>query len=150
MADTTPENGSSTTQTQRRAPPTSYTLHAKPRQKTDLEAASSRFSTAPYPALLLSALSLAALPGARKGIRGFPSVFQCSAYTAIFAASGYALQTGDSVNGSGLAAGWSAIWLFFNARNAFKSRRLFPITMAGAIATVGSLYGYSYANIGRE
>ncbi|ORX67468.1 hypothetical protein DL89DRAFT_208949, partial [Linderina pennispora] len=94
-----------------------------------------------YPAILLSALNFAALSNASRGVKGYPSVFQCSAYTAAFAFSGYALSKGDAVNGSGLTAGWSAIWLFFNARNALKSARPFPIAMTAAVAAVGSIYG---------
>ncbi|KAJ2013920.1 hypothetical protein IWW57_005967, partial [Coemansia sp. S610] len=86
-------------------PPSSYTLHkdpAPPRSPASLTTL--RLATSPYPALFLSALNLASLPSARKSTRGYPSVMQCNTYTAMFALSAYALGTGDSNNGSGLAA----------------------------------------------
>ncbi|KAJ2859779.1 hypothetical protein GGI22_002885 [Coemansia erecta] len=133
-------------------PPSSYTLHKdKPsREKTEFEQQANRFSQTPYPALFLSVLSLLSLPGSIKAIRGYPSVMPCTTYTAAFALSAFAIHRGEAVNGSGLAAGWSAIWLFFNARNAFRSRRMFPLGVTAMVASVGSVYGYSYATIGRE
>ncbi|KAI9501112.1 hypothetical protein BX070DRAFT_176863, partial [Coemansia spiralis] len=98
-------------------------------------------SQTPYPAMVLSALNLFSLRGAQKAIRGYPSVMQCTSHTAFFAAAAYALSTGDWINGSGLTAGWSAIWLFFNARNAIRSRRIFPLTMITLVASIGSIYG---------
>ncbi|KAJ1955577.1 hypothetical protein EC988_001806, partial [Linderina pennispora] len=90
-------------------PPSSYTIRTKPQSKTELDIVSERFTYTHYPAILLSALNFAALSNASRGVKGYPSVFQCSAYTAVFAFSGYALSKGDAVNGSGLTAGWSAI-----------------------------------------
>ncbi|KAJ2830536.1 hypothetical protein GGI24_001883 [Coemansia furcata] len=132
-------------------PPSSYTLHKDPPPpRSPASQTALRLATSPYPALLLSAINLASLPSARKAIRGYPSVMQCNTYTAIFAVAAYALGTGDSNNGSGLTASWSAIWLFFNARNAFKSKQPVPIAMTGVIAAVGTLYGYRFATLGRE
>ncbi|KAJ2896364.1 hypothetical protein IWW38_002048 [Coemansia aciculifera] len=131
--------------------PSSYTLHKNPPPpRSTATLAAHRLGSSPYPALLLSALNLAALPHARKSIRGYPSVMQCNSYTAIFAIAAYALSSNDVNNGSGLAASWSAIWMFFNARNAFKTRQVMPIAMTGVIAAVGSLYGYRFATLGRE
>ncbi|KAJ2550121.1 hypothetical protein EV175_004186 [Coemansia sp. RSA 1933] len=133
-------------------PPSSYTLHKnKPkRDKTEVEKFADRYCQTPYPALLLSTLALASMPGSMKATRGYPSVMANTAYAAAFAVSAYALNTGDWVNGSGLAAGWSTIWLFFSARNAIRSRRMFPLGMTAVVASVGSLYGYRYATIGRK
>ncbi|KAJ1768140.1 hypothetical protein IW140_000816 [Coemansia sp. RSA 1813] len=133
-------------------PPSSLTLHKnKPvREKTEFEQLAHRFCQTPYPALVLSVLNLFSLPGSIKAIRGYPSVMPCTTYTAAFAASAYALHTGDWINGSGLTAGWSAIWLFFNARNAIRSGRAFPLGVTAMVASIGSVYGYSYATIGRE
>ncbi|KAJ1728302.1 hypothetical protein LPJ61_004103, partial [Coemansia biformis] len=114
-------------------PPSSHTLRRQRRQPAELEQAICTIGAMAWPALVLSAANLAALARARKSIRGYPSVMQCTWYTGIFAASAYALSTGDAVNGSGLASGWSAIWLFFNARNALKSRKPAPIAMAGLV-----------------
>ncbi|KAJ2490323.1 hypothetical protein IWW47_005164 [Coemansia sp. RSA 2052] len=133
------------------AAPSSYTLHKDPPPpRSETTQTAHRLGSSPYPALLLSALNLAALPNARKSIRGYPSVMQCNAYTAIFAVAAYALSAGDVNNGSGLTASWSAIWMFFNARNAFRSRQLVPIAMTSVVASVGSLYGYRFATLGRE
>ncbi|KAJ1825104.1 hypothetical protein LPJ56_002750 [Coemansia sp. RSA 2599] len=127
-------------------PPSSYTLHNdKDKRHTPTEQLVRSWAVSPAPALFLSATNLAALPIARRRIKGIPSVMQCNMYTAMFAASAYALSTGDSVNGSGLAAGWSTIWLFFNARNAFKSRSIIPIAMTSIVGCIGSMYMYSYA-----
>ncbi|KAJ2015413.1 hypothetical protein GGI03_007476 [Coemansia sp. RSA 2337] len=132
-------------------PPSSYTLHKDPPPpRSPASQTALRLASSPYPALLLSAINLASLPNARKSIRGYPSVMQCNTYTAIFAVAAYALGTGDSNNGSGLTASWSAIWLFFNARNAFKSRQALPIAMTGVITAVGTLYGYRFATLGRD
>ncbi|KAJ2850846.1 hypothetical protein IWW36_001570 [Coemansia brasiliensis] len=128
--------------------PSSYTLHEHPRQQSKVEQTVRQIAQSPYPALFLSAINLAALKQAGKRARGYPTVMQCMGYTGIFGASSYALGTGDSVNGSGLAFVWSAIWLFFNARNAWKSRRLVPLTMAGAVAAIGSSYGFHYFTYG--
>ncbi|KAJ2802455.1 hypothetical protein H4R20_003270 [Coemansia guatemalensis] len=130
-------------------PPSSYTLHQKRTQPSEAENAILRVSKSAYPALILSAINLAALTKARKLVRGYPSVIQCTAYSGIFAASAYALKSDDWVNGSGIASVWSAIWLFFNARNALKSRLPAPIAMTVAVASVGSIYGYRYSTIGR-
>ncbi|KAJ2076588.1 hypothetical protein H4R24_005616 [Coemansia sp. RSA 988] len=130
-------------------PPSSYTLHQKNSQQSELEGAILQVSKSAYPALILSAINLAALSKARKLVRGYPSVIQCTAYSGIFAASAYALKSDDWVNGSGIASVWSAIWLFFNARNALKSRQTAPIAMTVAVASIGSIYGYRYSTIGR-
>ncbi|KAJ2742810.1 hypothetical protein GGI20_004212 [Coemansia sp. BCRC 34301] len=131
--------------------PSSYTLRRNPPPpRSEATQAAHRLASSPFPALLLSALSLASLPNARKSIRGYPSVMQCNAYTAIFAVAAYALSTGDVNNGSGLTASWSAVWMFFNARNAFKSRQVLPIAMTTVVATIGSLYGYRFATLGQE
>ncbi|KAJ2448833.1 hypothetical protein EV183_005227 [Coemansia sp. RSA 2336] len=122
--------------------PSSYTLHK--REPSTAEHFVRQLAQSPYPSLFLSAINFAALKQAGRRVRGYPTVMQCMGYTGIFGASSYALSTGDSVNGSGLAFVWSAIWLFFNARNAWKSRRLVPLTMAGAVAAIGSSYGFHY------
>ncbi|PIA17705.1 hypothetical protein COEREDRAFT_40416 [Coemansia reversa NRRL 1564] len=131
-------------------PPSSYTLHQKTPQRSEVEGAILQISKSPYPALILSAINLAALTKARKLVRGYPSVIQCTAYSGIFAASAYALKSDDWVNGSGITSIWSAVWLFFNARNALKSRLPAPIAMTAVIASIGSIYGYRYSTIGRE
>ncbi|KAJ2232066.1 hypothetical protein H4R99_007333 [Coemansia sp. RSA 1722] len=132
-------------------PPSSYTLHSnKDKHLTQTEQTIRSYASSPTPALVLSAMNLGLLPLARRRTLGVPSVMQCNMYTAIFAASAYALASGDSVNGSGLAAGWSTIWLFFNARNALKSRSLVPIAMTSIVGCIGSLYGYSYATYGYQ
>ncbi|KAJ2780168.1 hypothetical protein H4R18_003616 [Coemansia javaensis] len=134
----------------RREAPSSRTLQRQRRAPTEVEQAVFRTAETAAPALALSALNLAALARARKAARGYPSVMQCTWYAGIFAASAYALSTGDTVNGPGLAAGWSAIWLFFNGRKALRSRSPAPIAMAAAVAAIGSMYGYSFLNLGRQ
>ncbi|KAJ1647358.1 hypothetical protein LPJ64_001270 [Coemansia asiatica] len=134
-------------------PPSSYTLHNgknKKQQRTRFSQLVCSWAVSPAPALVLSAMNLAALPIARRRTMGIPSVMQCNLYTAVFAASAYALKSGDSVNGSGLAAGWSTIWLFFNARNALKSRSFLPIAMTSIVGCLGSIYGFNYATYSYE
>ncbi|KAJ1722994.1 hypothetical protein LPJ53_002660 [Coemansia erecta] len=133
--------------------PSSYTIHAtQPRQRSPAEQTARRLGTSPIPALALAATNAAALlvPSARRKLTGLPSTMQCTMYSAIFAASAYALASGDEVNGSGLAASWSTIWLFFNARRALKARAPLPIAIAAATVSVGSLYAYNYATIGYD
>ncbi|KAJ2374053.1 hypothetical protein IW150_003315 [Coemansia sp. RSA 2607] len=133
--------------------PSSYTIHStQPRQRSPAEQTARRLGTSPIPAFTLATANAAALlvPSTRRKLTGLPSTMQCTMYSAIFAASAYALASGDSVNGSGLVASWSTIWLFFNARRAFRARAPLPIAIAATTASVGSLYAYNYATIGYE
>ncbi|KAJ2771932.1 hypothetical protein IWQ56_001591 [Coemansia nantahalensis] len=131
-------------------PPSSFTLRRERRQPTALEAALGAVGSAPWSAAALSLGNLLALGGARKRLRGYPSVMQCTWYTGIFAASAVALHTGDTTNGSGLAAAWSAIWLFFNARNAYRAPARQPKLLIGLHLLNGLPYAYKYAAGGRE
>lgn len=130
-------------------PPSSYTLHQHDqdhkRQPTLLDNFNTKWI---YTPLILSALSLAALPQARRHTFGYPSVMQCNFYAGIFGCAAYALASGDTMNGPGLTASWSAIWLFFNGRKALTSGRPLPVVMSLAVASIGSIYGYNYATIG--
>ncbi|KAJ2666126.1 hypothetical protein IW148_001274 [Coemansia sp. RSA 1199] len=126
-------------------PPSSYTLSQQPKRELSLfEQRIHAVATSPYAVLTLSVANLAALSKARKLIRGYPTVISCLGHAGIFAAAAVALQTGDIVNGSGLATVWSANWLMFNARKAFTSRRVMPMSMVGLVASIGSAYGYQY------
>ncbi|KAJ2359330.1 hypothetical protein IWW50_000055 [Coemansia erecta] len=132
-------------------PPSSYSLRRKPlRPQSEFEQSVRRIATTPYPVLLLSAMNVAALAKARKAVIGYPTVISCIGHAGIFAASAYALGTGDTTNGPGLATGWSINWLIFNARKAVKSKRLVPISMTSLVATIGSIYGFQYFTGGRE
>ncbi|KAJ1889589.1 hypothetical protein LPJ66_007953 [Kickxella alabastrina] len=133
------------------SPPSSYTLHANDAKHrhtataTATERLLAQISASAYPALLLSGINLSAMSLARRRTLGVPSVMQCTMYGAVFGAAAYALASGDYTNGAGLGAGWSAIWLFFNARNAFRSRNPVPLAMTAAVVSVGSVYAWRYA-----
>ncbi|KAJ1834859.1 hypothetical protein LPJ63_001609 [Coemansia sp. RSA 2711] len=129
------------------ASPSSQTRQQRP--QSELLHTVRRIAHQPYSALLLSAANLFALSKAKRGIRGYPTVISCTGYAGIFAASAYALSSGDDVNGSGLVFVWSSAWLFFNARKAIRSKKLAPISMTGLIAATGSIYGYHYFTIGQ-
>ncbi|KAJ1745405.1 hypothetical protein LPJ77_001661 [Coemansia sp. RSA 2523] len=125
--------------------PSSYTLSQQPKRPlSSFEQRIHAVATSPYAVLTMSVANLAALTQARKLGRGYPTVISCLGHAGIFAAAAVALQTGDTVNGSALATVWSANWLMFNARKAFTSRRVVPISMVGLVASIGSAYGYQY------
>ncbi|KAJ2156375.1 hypothetical protein GGF46_005230 [Coemansia sp. RSA 552] len=133
------------------APPSSRTLQRREAaQRSDLEKRMRWLAHSPIPALALSAVNLGALSAARKAARGYPTIIQCTWYTGIFAAASYCIQTGDTINGSGLVSGWSAIWMFFNARKALRSRKPVPISIAATVAAIGTIYGYEYFTFARE
>ncbi|GAA5826281.1 hypothetical protein JCM11251_007239 [Rhodosporidiobolus azoricus] len=101
-------------------------------------------ATSPYPAWTTSAVLLAALPLCVKAPRGFPHLIQLPAFAAVFGGSGYMIQSGDALNGAGTTTAWSLIYLFFNARKAYRTQRPGPLALAGVAGAQAALYGWWY------
>ncbi|GAA6062997.1 hypothetical protein JCM10212_004979 [Sporobolomyces blumeae] len=101
----------------------------------------------PTAAWATSALLLSAVPLCVKTPLGFPHLVQLPLFAAIFGGSGYMIQAGDPINGSGTTTAWSLTYLFLHGRKALASRRPGPIALATAVAAQASTYGYYYSTV---
>ncbi|POY70765.1 hypothetical protein BMF94_6175 [Rhodotorula taiwanensis] len=91
-----------------------------------------------------SAILLAALPLCVKSPVGFPQLIQLPCFAAIFGGSGYMIQAGDPLNGAGTTTAWSLVYLFFNGRKAFASRRPGPMALSSLVAAQAATFGWYY------
>ncbi|GAA5994831.1 hypothetical protein JCM5350_000905 [Sporobolomyces pararoseus] len=101
----------------------------------------------PNASWLTSGLLLSAVPFCVKRAVGFPHLVQLPLFAAIFGGSGYMIQAGDPINGSGTTTAWSLTYLFLHAKKAFVSKRPGPIALAGAVGLQAATYGYYYSTV---
>ncbi|GAA5832840.1 hypothetical protein JCM3766R1_007063 [Sporobolomyces carnicolor] len=101
----------------------------------------------PNAAWLTSGLLLAAVPFCVKRAVGFPHLVQLPLFAAIFGGSGYMIQAGDAINGSGTTTAWSLTYLFLHGKKALVSKRPGPVALASAVGLQAATYGYYYSTV---
>ncbi|GAA6008613.1 hypothetical protein JCM11491_003369 [Sporobolomyces phaffii] len=101
----------------------------------------------PVASWMTSGVLLSAVPFCVKRATGFPHLVQLPLFAAIFGGSGYMIQAGDPINGSGTTTAWSLTYLFLHAKNAIVSKRPGPIALATAVGLQAGTYGYYYATV---
>ncbi|GAA5924190.1 uncharacterized protein JCM15063_005569 [Sporobolomyces koalae] len=101
----------------------------------------------PTTAWLTSGVLLAAVPFCVKRAAGFPHLVQLPLFAAIFGGSGYMIQAGDPINGSGTTTAWSLTYLFLHGKKALVSKRPGPIALAATVAAQAGMYGYYYSTV---
>ncbi|KAH8106447.1 hypothetical protein DFH11DRAFT_1238807 [Phellopilus nigrolimitatus] len=123
------------------------------------------YSQSPWPAWSLASLFLASSALPPRSFANLPPFPQRVGFSMIMFGAGYALQTGDSLNGSGISTGtkcsvfsqtkrplrtfvssaWPLIYLFWNGRRSLTApRNPISVFLTGATAVCAGLYGTEY------